>query len=179
MLAHLELVRQIAYKLVRRMPPQIQRDDLEAAGMLGLLSAATAFDRTRGVAFGAFARRRILGAMLDYLRADDALTRAERDDVDAGRSEFFVTQLDTDVALQLTLVDSAPWPDASAAQLLQAEHVRRAVSRLPKRERYVVEQHFYRGRDLAELTADLGVGAARVSQLKTRALQRLRRWLTS
>jgi RNA polymerase sigma factor for flagellar operon FliA len=179
-LAHLDLVKQVAGIVKRRVPPQIEVDDLESAGMLGLLSAATAFDRARGIAFGAFARRRIHGAMLDYLRDNDSLTRHERHLVRTGELRVFELQLHADnpeFRRIAEAVDARPLPDATCAALLQAEHVRREVARLPKRERYVIEQHFARGRLLADIGTDLRIGQARVSQLKAQALGRLRRWL--
>lgn len=56
----------------------LSRDDLASAGALGLISAAENFDPTLGVPFGAFARRRILGAFADEMRAGDWASRTTR-----------------------------------------------------------------------------------------------------
>jgi len=60
----------LAYKLAgpytERAPHE--REDLESAALLGLCEAAAAWDRSKGVPFSAFARRRILGALNGALR---------------------------------------------------------------------------------------------------------------
>lgn len=56
----------------------LSRDDLASAGALALISAAEAFDPAHGVPFGAFARRRILGAFADEMRANDWVSRSAR-----------------------------------------------------------------------------------------------------
>ena len=45
-----------------------QRENLESAGILGLVEAANNFDASRGVAFRTFAYSRIRGAIIDELR---------------------------------------------------------------------------------------------------------------
>jgi RNA polymerase sigma factor for flagellar operon FliA len=56
----------------------LSRDDLASAGALGLISAAESFDASLGVPFGAYARRRILGAFADEMRSSDWATRTVR-----------------------------------------------------------------------------------------------------
>lgn len=67
-LAHLWLVRHISGKLAAQLPPEVDAENLESAGMLGLVEAAERFDSTRGVDFKAFAALRIRGAIIDELR---------------------------------------------------------------------------------------------------------------
>lgn len=56
----------------------LSRDDLASAASLGLVLAADSFDPDRGVPFGAYARRRITGAIADEMRAADWATRTMR-----------------------------------------------------------------------------------------------------
>lgn len=56
----------------------IPREDLAAVGALALVTSADAFDPTLGVPFGAYARRRILGAFADEMRAMDWASRGTR-----------------------------------------------------------------------------------------------------
>ncbi|MCU1598317.1 MAG: polymerase sigma factor FliA [Actinomycetota bacterium] len=56
----------------------LSRDDLASAGAVGLITAADSFDPTLGVPFGAYARRRILGAFADEMRSADWATRTIR-----------------------------------------------------------------------------------------------------
>lgn len=56
----------------------LPREELAAAGALALVLAADAFDPDLGVPFGAYARRRILGAFADEMRAMDWASRGTR-----------------------------------------------------------------------------------------------------
>ncbi|MCS7158849.1 MAG: sigma-70 family RNA polymerase sigma factor [Gemmatales bacterium] len=74
-LSHLYLVRHVLGKLAARLPPEIDRENLEAAGILGLVEAAAHFDPRRGVQFKTFAYFRIRGAILDELRRNSPLSQ--------------------------------------------------------------------------------------------------------
>lgn len=72
-LNHLWLVRHLVGKLTARLPPGVDVDNLESAGLLGLVEAAQRFDVTRGVDFKAFAALRIRGAIIDEARRNSPL----------------------------------------------------------------------------------------------------------
>jgi RNA polymerase sigma factor FliA len=75
---HAEVARRIALKMARRCPDWVSRDDLVAAGLLGLTEAAERYDQTRTEPFLSFAEHRIRGAVLDELRRGDMLPRRVR-----------------------------------------------------------------------------------------------------
>ena len=56
----------------------LSRDDLASAGSVALISAVDSFKPELGVPFGAFARKRILGAFADEMRSNDWATRSAR-----------------------------------------------------------------------------------------------------
>jgi RNA polymerase sigma factor for flagellar operon FliA len=58
-------------------------------------------------------------------------------------------------------------------------HVHGAIAALPKRERAVLEAHYFGERPLRELSHEMRVSPQRVSQLHMMALQRIRRAMTS
>ncbi len=70
---HLPLVRHLVGKMVAELPPGIDVENLESAGVLGLVEAAHRFDAGRGVQFKTFAYSRIRGAVLDELRRNSPL----------------------------------------------------------------------------------------------------------
>jgi RNA polymerase sigma factor for flagellar operon FliA len=75
---HVDVVKSIAHRLARRLPPSVETKDLISIGMLGLIDAAGRYRPRLGVPFDAFARRRVLGARLDELRALDRAPRSVR-----------------------------------------------------------------------------------------------------
>lgn len=75
---HADMARRIALKMARRCPTWVAREDLVAAGLLGLTEAARRYDDTRAEPFVPFAEQRIRGAVLDELRRGDLLPRRVR-----------------------------------------------------------------------------------------------------
>jgi RNA polymerase sigma factor for flagellar operon FliA len=75
---HSDMARRIALKMARRCPTWVAREDLVAAGLLGLTEAARRYDDTRSEPFIPFAEQRIRGAVLDELRRGDLLPRRVR-----------------------------------------------------------------------------------------------------
>lgn len=72
------LVRYNAEKLRKKLPDEVDVNDLAQAGMFGLMDAIDTFDLERGVKFETFCARRIQGAMLDELRSMDVIPRLVR-----------------------------------------------------------------------------------------------------
>ena len=68
---HLPTVRQVARSIHKRLPYHVDINDLINSGVLGLIDAFQKFNPEKGTQFGAFARFRIRGAILDYLRSLD------------------------------------------------------------------------------------------------------------
>jgi|SRR5579875_568796 RNA polymerase sigma factor for flagellar operon FliA len=65
---HLPLVRHLVGKMTAELPPGVDVDNLESAGVLGLVEAAHRFDSERGIQFKTYAYTRIRGAVFDELR---------------------------------------------------------------------------------------------------------------
>jgi RNA polymerase sigma factor FliA len=72
-LTNLPLVRHILGRLAARLPRGTDLDNLEAAGVLGLVEAANRFEADRGIRFKTFAYPRVRGAILDELRRNSPL----------------------------------------------------------------------------------------------------------
>jgi RNA polymerase sigma factor FliA len=70
---HLWLVRHLMGRIAARLPSSVDVENLEAAGMFGLVEAADRFDSTRGVSFKSFATLRIRGAIIDEARRNCVL----------------------------------------------------------------------------------------------------------
>jgi RNA polymerase sigma factor FliA len=75
---HMPLVHYLVAEVSQRIPAHVSRDDLESAGMAGLVQASRSFEADRGVPFDKFASRRVRGALLDELRSRDWATRSVR-----------------------------------------------------------------------------------------------------
>jgi RNA polymerase sigma factor for flagellar operon FliA len=75
---HLDLVAYAAERLHKRLPSEVEINDLKSAGAFGLMDAVDGFDPDRGVKFETFCTQRIRGAMFDELRSMDWVPRLVR-----------------------------------------------------------------------------------------------------
>ncbi|HWZ91260.1 MAG TPA: sigma-70 family RNA polymerase sigma factor [Polyangiaceae bacterium] len=175
------LVRKIAGGFQRKLPRNVLREDLIAAGMSGLWDAIRRHPDGPGESFEWYVRVRIRGAILDELRAQDWLPRRARAAAEAasGTDAYIpppaVVRFDdvSEWEQNRCLADASSSEAAVAAKFAQ-ETLAKAVEQLPERERHIVSQHYFRGVKFKDLGAELGVSEPRISQLHSRAIQRLK-----
>mgnify|MGYP003490131627 CR=1 FL=1 len=214
-LAHMALVRRLAWQIHRRAPASTDLDELIQTGVVALVEAAGTWE-DRGHAFATYAHLRVRGAMVGCIRGGASLCRsaiARRQDVARVRDQL--TQelgrpphaADMAKALELTpaewraLSDAIEPPQTDSLDAVYADHdgafadpeegadlllvraegaalLTAAIARLPEREALILQLYFVEELSLDEIGATLGVGAARVCQLKKAALVRLRAMLS-
>jgi RNA polymerase sigma factor FliA len=200
---------------VARKATHVSRDELASAGALGLVLAAESFDPTQGVPFGAFARRRILGAIADEMRSADWASRTARrriresmtvqesltnalgrapsvDEVaeslgvdrktaiealsGAGRT---VQSLDEMESISDVLAAQAATPEDLVLETERTRYIKAAVTSLPEKMRYIVEQVYFHDRSVGELATELGLTHSAVSQQRSEAIRLMRHGLES
>ncbi len=75
---YLPLVHRVVERIGRRLPMEVDQDDLIQQGCFGLMDAIDSFEPSRQVKFETFASLRIAGAAVDYLRTIDWAPRLVR-----------------------------------------------------------------------------------------------------
>jgi RNA polymerase sigma factor for flagellar operon FliA len=75
---YLPAVKAMAFRLKERLPSSIDYMDLSAIGTEELIKLARRYDEKLNDSFWGYAKKRVYGAMLDYLRSLDVLSRASR-----------------------------------------------------------------------------------------------------
>ncbi len=75
---YLPAVKAMAFRLKERLPSSIDFLDLSAIGTEELIKLARRYDVSLNDSFWGYAKKRVYGAMLDYLRSLDILSRASR-----------------------------------------------------------------------------------------------------
>lgn len=175
----LPLVHQIASQLMRRLPPSVQREDLVAAGTVGLLLALRSGRRPPEVdgrsaaesdeMFHAYARMRIRGAMLDELRRGDWSPRRKKG---AERAPVAVVRFD-DLPPHVSFASGDDTPFDAFERRAELRAVVGAMSILPAREREILELRYFDAVPAKTIAQSMGLSEARVSQLHARATRRL------
>ena len=75
---YLPAVRAMAFRLKERLPSSIDYMDLSAIGTEELVKLSRRYDETQNDSFWGYAKTRVYGSMLDYLRSLDMVSRANR-----------------------------------------------------------------------------------------------------
>lgn len=77
-LQYLPAVKAMSFRLKERLPSSIDYMDLCAIGTEELVKLARRYDETQNDSFWGYAKTRVYGAMLDYLRSLDVVSRSSR-----------------------------------------------------------------------------------------------------
>ena len=173
---HLTHVHALAKRLRSHVPPCVTLDDLIGAGTIGLIQAVDRFQPSRGLQFATYAKHRIRGAMLDFLREEDPLSRTERRRTRTANAA--VGALPTTVNLE-QLPAHEPRSEYAPARCFSSRFadrvdLDRARLCLSDRENRVISLLFdldWQNRDVA---LQLGVNESRASQIRHAALSKLR-----
>lgn len=199
---NLSLVHHAARRVQRRSAAHVQYDDLLSAGALGLLQAVERFDPSRGWRLSTFAMQRIQGAILDHLRQEAGIPRTRRvrsqrlalararvegrlgrpararevaEEAGLATDEYHAWRRDAvrppEPLTPALAVRIGHEPVDGAADLGWLADM---VARLPVRERQVITLSYYEELSGGEIARLMGISESRVSQLRNRALSRLR-----
>jgi RNA polymerase sigma factor for flagellar operon FliA len=178
---YMPLVEKMATGMVRKLPPSVLREDLVAAGAMGLMDASRRFVGDRGAEFEWYARVRIRGAMVDELRSLDWLTRHERSKArehaasGEGGGYSVVGIEDIPENLRNPATRDSMSPAGIVEKRMDREALGDAIARLPEREASIVSMHYVDGLSFKEIAAALRVSEPRISQLHARAVKLLQR----
>lgn len=156
-------IRKIAYKVLRRLPPSIELDDLIQEGFLAVMEAARTYDESKGASFKSFSTIRAHGAMVDFVRREAAAHGWDR--VRKQRHKALVEDepsLDDNEALEeLATRDAVRLGDLYS-------------SRLTPRDRFYVEMRFKHDMKLTAIGVMLGITESAASQGLARALNKMK-----
>jgi len=118
--SHLRLASVAVAQIAPRLPAHVDRDELHSAALLGLTQAARTYCADRGVAFAAYARPRIRGALLDELRSLDWASRPVR--------QTARRVAEASAALSASLGRTPTDGELAAHTGLDVDHVRRSAA---------------------------------------------------
>lgn len=202
--SHRSYARALAADVLRGLPQQVLREDLEAAAELGLVEAAQAFDETRGVLFKTFSYYRIRGAIYDSIRkmtwfskslydkykfemaANEYLgdySSAQVDTSGTGAIREAAALTDTIASCYLLSIEAeqidqqdikSPSPEARVVEADTHSRLRSSIDRLPQKNRDVLRGYYFEDLSLEEIGQRLGLSKSWVCRVHARSLELLR-----
>jgi RNA polymerase sigma factor (sigma-70 family) len=177
--AQLPLVRAIAQRIARSLPPSFDIDDLVATGNVALVQAARRYRKHghNGASFATYASHVVRGAILDSVRrkyyAANTMISLSPQPLKAGRGAG--ANFRRDVEKNRDERSEIPDLDRSIDRAALSETARESVAQLPRRLRRVIELYYSRSEPtMAEVGRKMGVCRQMVSRLHAEALSELR-----
>jgi RNA polymerase sigma factor for flagellar operon FliA len=158
MMAMAPLVKRVAFEMRRHLPPDVEMDDLVAAGTLGLVDALRKFDPSGKVKLENYARHRIRGGVLDALRSLDPATALRTPPAGSESAQPAPREDPFDLCYRRE----------------QRDLVKRALASLTEREKLILTLYYAHDLTVKQIAARLNVDESRISGLHAEALQRLK-----
>ena len=210
---NIRLVKKYAYFYAGRVQKAAEVEDLLQVGMIGLIEAAHNYEKKEGVAFESYARLRIKGSIVDYLRKASNLCRTtvkQKQNTDKARRLLetrlgrFPTTEEIAKELKISPSQFAVWEHNFAANQNQSidevtelygdfvfsvepnvedkifngelkKYLRDAISLLNQKQILVIELYYVKELNVYEIAEILSVSTGRVSQIKSAAIEILRK----
>ena len=201
---YMPAVKAMAARLKERLPSSVDFNDLVSIGYEELVKLAKRYDSKINDNFWGYAKQRIYGAMLDFLRKIDPLSRGNRKlvkEVERVINEYLLKNdsLPSDEYISKVLgIDIEKVKKARLAseiysvfpieeQLKYYENVEKKIEEeqligiikkilntLPKKEQLVIQLYYFEELSLKEIAEILEVSESRVSQIHNKVLKKIR-----
>ena len=91
-LQYMPALRAMAFRLKERLPNTVDVNDLIGTGVEEMIKLSRRYDKEKNDSFWGFAKKRVYGAMLDFLRSLDVISRTSRTlvkSINAAIDEYF------------------------------------------------------------------------------------------
>lgn len=190
------LVKKVASKIYYRLPDcEIDFDDLVQVGIIGLLKALDNYNEDKG-RFSTYAYIRIRGEILDFLRDQDIMPKTEKDKITIEYADKLGDELPiSKSAIMLSLdkifsengegfsfldifASKSKTPEEIYERNEMIEKISEAVEKyLDENERKIIQYLYFEEKDPKEISEIMNISLGRISQLKSRAVEKLRKSL--
>ncbi|MBN8432168.1 sigma-70 family RNA polymerase sigma factor [Microbulbifer salipaludis] len=169
----------VAFSLMKTFPPNlVPHDDIRQITSMALLESIARFCPDKGVPFEAFARKRVRGALLDEVTAENRQTLNTPNEEQGSRPfTALVDQLDgmvMEILLNSLGAEAAPiYPNFTCKSEMHTV-LNDLVARLSRREQEVIKLAYFHDQSNREVARALRLSEGRVSQVKKMALDKLK-----
>jgi len=201
---YMPAVKAMAARLKERLPSSVDFNDLVSIGFEELVKLSKRYDPSINDNFWGYAQKRIYGAMLDFLRSLDTVSRGDRKlikeidkVIEKYNSKFNSEPSDEEIA-QILGVDVEKVKKARAADdiytvmpieeqmkyyddvsvKIEEEELIETIMDLLKefgeKEQLIIQLYYFEELSLKEISEILGVTESRVSQIHKKVIKKLR-----
>ncbi len=201
---YMPAVKAMAAKLKERLPSSVDFNDLVSIGFEELVKVSKRYDSSINNNFWGYAQRRIYGAMLDFLRSLDTLSRGDRKlikEIDKVIERFIsnhgyeptdeeiaaVLDIDvekvkkarnaSDIYSVMPIEDQLNYFDNIEKKIEEDELIEviyDILKDLGEKEQLIIQLYYFEELSLKEISEILGVTESRVSQIHKKVIKKIR-----
>jgi RNA polymerase sigma factor for flagellar operon FliA len=201
---YLPAVKKLAYKMMSKLPASVEVDDLIAIATEELIKVSRRYDPKQNDNFWGYARRRVEGAMLDYLRSLDIVSRGNRKiikDIEKEINKYYQKYQIEPTDEYLANVLNLPVEKIKKARIASdiynvmpieeqlevfdninkkieeeelIEIIKKELSKMDKREQMIIQLYYFEELSLKEISEILGISESRISQIHKAVIRRIR-----
>jgi RNA polymerase sigma factor for flagellar operon FliA len=152
---YLPAVKNLAYRMKSRLPLSVDFDDLVAVATEELIKVSRRYDPKQNDNFWGYARRRVEGAMLDYLRSLDIVSRGNR-------------KIIKDIEKEIDNINKK----IEEEELI--EIIKKELYKMDKREQMVIQLYYFEELSLREISEILDISESKISQIHKSVVRKIR-----
>ena len=201
---YMPAVKAMAARLKERLPSSVEFNDLVSIGYEELVKLSNRYDPKKNDNFWGYAKKRIYGSMLDFLRSIDTLSRGDRklvkeidkiiseymNEYDMPPSDEYLAEvLDTDIEKikkarradeiysVMPIEEQMNYYEDVSKKIEEEELVnaiKSILKTLNKKEQLIIQLYYFEELSLREISEILEISESRVSQIHKKIIQKLR-----
>ncbi len=201
---YMPAVKAMAARLKERLPSSVDFNDLVSIGYEELVKLAKRYDSSINDNFWGYAQKRINGAMLDFLRSLDTVSRGDRklikeidkvierymsnhgyepDDeeiaaiLDVDVSKVRKARQSSEIYSVMPIEDQLNYFDDVSKKVEQEELIEKIeeiLEELGEKEQLIIQLYYFEEMSLKEISEILGITESRVSQIHKNVIKKLR-----
>jgi RNA polymerase sigma factor for flagellar operon FliA len=204
---YMPAVKAMVARLKERLPSSIDFNDLVSIGLEELVKLSRRYDPKQNTNFWGYAQKRVYGAMLDFLRNLDTISRADRKlvkDIDkiteeymakygvAPDDEYLAETLNEDIEKikkaktageiynVMPIEEQLNYFDNVSKKVEEEELIdiiKEVLKEMSEKEQLVIQLYYFEELSLKEIAEILDVTESRISQIHSKAIRKIRKKL--
>jgi RNA polymerase sigma factor for flagellar operon FliA len=201
---YLPAVRAMAYKLKERLPSSVDISDLISVATEELIKVARRYDYSLNDNFWGYAKQRVYGSMLDFLRSLDVVSRGDRKLIkdmekevqnyynihqNEPTNEYLAKKLDTTedkvkkARASAEIYNTMPIEEQlnyfeDISKIVEEEElidvIRKLLSNFSEREQMIIQLYYFEELSLKEISEVLDITESRISQIHKSVIRKIR-----
>jgi len=207
-LEHLPAVKNMAYKMKMRLPASVDIDDLVAVATEELIKVSRRYDPKQNDNFWGYAKQRVQGGMLDYLRSLDVVSRGDRKiikDIEKATIEYYNKYQEEPTDEYLAKKFDLPLKKIKKAKQASeiynimpleeqlnffediqkkveeeelVEIIKKELKNMSEREQIIIQLYYFEELSLKEISEIIDITESRISQIHKTIIRKIREKLT-